>query len=107
MLFERIREKTGNTDRQSDFAVLCERLSESSRSLRDAGVAAGLVPPVCRRFRSGDKAELGCMAERIREFLQGLRLSPHERKFRIYRCDEAVTLLGWRILPGQARLARP
>ncbi len=47
------------------------------------------------------------MAERIREFLQGLRLSPHERKFRIYRCDEGVTLLGWRILPEQTRLARP
>ena len=53
-----------------------------------------------------DKRELGSMAERIREFLQGLRLGPHERKFRIYRCDEGVTLLGWRILPGQARLAR-
>jgi hypothetical protein len=55
---------------------------------------------------SDDKRELGFMAERIREFLQGLRLSPHERKFRIYRCDEGVTLLGWRMLPGQARLAR-
>lgn len=47
------------------------------------------------------------MAERIREFLQGLRLGPHERKFRIYRCGEGLTLLGWRILPGQMRLARP
>jgi Reverse transcriptase (RNA-dependent DNA polymerase) len=53
-----------------------------------------------------DKSELGFMADRIRRFLQGLRLSPHERKFRIYRCDEGVTLLGWRILPGQTRLAR-
>jgi retron-type reverse transcriptase len=54
-----------------------------------------------------DGRELGFMAERIREFLQGLRLSPHERKFRICRCEEGVTLLGWRILPRQMRLARP
>ena len=47
------------------------------------------------------------MAERIREFLQGLRLSPHPRKFRVYCCAEGVTLLGWRILPAQMRLARP
>jgi len=53
-----------------------------------------------------DKRELSSMAERIRDFLEGLRLSPHERKFRIYRCDEGVTLLGWRLLPGQTRLAR-
>lgn len=54
-----------------------------------------------------DKRELRGMAERIREFLQGLRLSPHERKFRVFLCDEGVTLLGWRILPGQTRLPRP
>ena len=52
------------------------------------------------------KTELRFMADRIREFLQGLRLSPHERKFRIYRCADGVTLLGWRLLPKQARLAR-
>jgi len=54
-----------------------------------------------------DKRELRSMAERIREFLQGLRLSPHPRKFRVYCCSEGVTLLGWRILPAQMRLARP
>jgi len=54
-----------------------------------------------------DKKELRSMAERIREFLLGLRLSPHERKFRVFCCDEGVTLLGWRILPEQMRLARP
>ncbi len=53
-----------------------------------------------------EKRELSIMAERIREFLQGLRLRPHARKFRIYRCDEGVTLLGWRLVPGQTRLAR-
>jgi RNA-directed DNA polymerase len=54
-----------------------------------------------------DKRELRGMAECIREFLQGLRLHPHERKFRIFGCAEGVTLLGWRLLPEQARLARP
>ena len=54
-----------------------------------------------------DKKELRSMAERIREFLQSLRLSPHDRKFRIYRCGEGLTFLGWRLLPEQARLARP
>ncbi len=53
-----------------------------------------------------DKQELQLMAQRIREFLQSLRLSPHERKFQIYRCRAGVTLLGWRILPTQMRLAR-
>ncbi len=53
-----------------------------------------------------DKHELGAMAERIREFLAGLRLVLHERKCRVYRCADGVTLLGWRILPGEARLAR-
>ncbi len=54
-----------------------------------------------------EKRELRSMAGRIREFLDTLRLRPHERKFRIYCCAEGVTLLGWRLLPGQARLARP
>jgi retron-type reverse transcriptase len=54
-----------------------------------------------------DKAELASMAERIREFLEGLRLRPHERKFRVYRCGDGLTFLGWRILPDQMRLARP
>lgn len=53
-----------------------------------------------------DKRELRRMAARVRGFLEGLRLRPHERKFRIYQCVEGVTLLGWRLLPGQARLAR-
>ena len=53
-----------------------------------------------------DKRELGLLGKRIREFLHGLRLSVHERKFRTYRCEDGVTLLGWRILPGQVRLAR-
>jgi hypothetical protein len=54
-----------------------------------------------------DKQELHSMAKRIREFLVDLRLYPHERKSRIYCCSEGVTLLGWRLLPQQTRLARP
>ncbi len=53
-----------------------------------------------------DKRELAGMAERIREFLGGLRLRPHERKCRVHRCADGLTFLGWRLLPGQARLAR-
>lgn len=53
-----------------------------------------------------DRQELAFMAGRIREFLEGLRLAPHERKSRIYCCAEGLTFLGWRILPGQTRLAR-
>jgi retron-type reverse transcriptase len=53
-----------------------------------------------------DKKDLGRNAERIREFLEGLRLSPHERKTRVYRCDEGLTFLGWRIAQGRMRLAR-
>ena len=54
-----------------------------------------------------DKKELRSMAKRIREFLQSPRLSPHDRKFRVYRCGEGLTFLGWRLLPERARLARP
>ncbi len=53
-----------------------------------------------------DKHELGAMAEQIRDFLAGLRLVLHERKCRVYRCADGVTLLGWRLLPRQTRLAR-
>jgi retron-type reverse transcriptase len=53
-----------------------------------------------------DKAVLRRMAGRIREFLAGLRLCAHEGKFRIYRCSEGLTFLGWRLLAGRARLAR-
>ncbi len=54
-----------------------------------------------------EKRELRSMALRIGEFLASLRLVPHDRKFRVYTCAEGLTFLGWRILPEQARLARP
>jgi len=53
-----------------------------------------------------DKDELWRMAGRVREFLDELRLRVHPRKFRVYCCAEGLTYLGWRLLPGQARLAR-
>jgi retron-type reverse transcriptase len=53
-----------------------------------------------------DKRELGAMGRKIRGFLYRLRLGLHERKFRVYRCDDGVTLLGWRLRPRQTRLAR-
>ena len=53
-----------------------------------------------------DNRELRRMAERIDGFLDGLRLRLHERKSRVYCCAEGLTLLGWRLLPGQTRLAR-
>lgn len=54
-----------------------------------------------------DKAELAGMRDRIREFLYGLRLSLHERKLKVARCADGVSFLGWRLLPGNTRLARP
>lgn len=53
-----------------------------------------------------DRKELGRQAQWIREFLEGLRIRPHERKTRVYRCDEGLTLLGWRLVGGRMRLAR-
>jgi len=54
-----------------------------------------------------DKQELRAMRERIETFLDTCRLSLHERKSRVYACAEGLTFLGWRLLPGQARIARP
>lgn len=53
-----------------------------------------------------DKRELGRMMDKIGGLLDGLRLRLHERKSRAYCCAEGLTFLGWRLLPGQTRLAR-
>lgn len=54
-----------------------------------------------------DQAELRGAGERIRAFLEGLRLRLHERKFHVHRCEGGVTFLGWRLLGGgRARLTR-
>jgi Retron-type reverse transcriptase len=46
------------------------------------------------------KADLQEVKRQIEVFLQGLRLVLHERKSRVYRCDEGVTFLGFRIFPS-------
>lgn len=53
-----------------------------------------------------DRSRLRDMHSAIAGFLAELRLSLHERKSRIYRCSEGLTFLGWRFLPGTARLKR-
>jgi retron-type reverse transcriptase len=52
------------------------------------------------------QGELGRMQEQIEQRLGALRLNLHPRKSRIYRCQEGVAFLGWRILPGRTRLVR-
>ena len=56
---------------------------------------------------SDDKDELRRAARRIEEFLGSqLRLRLHERKLQVRRCADGVTFLGWRLMPGRARLVR-
>ena len=50
--------------------------------------------------------ELAVARERIEEFLGGIRLRLHERKSRIYRVEDGVTFLGWRVFPEHTRLVR-
>ena len=50
--------------------------------------------------------ELGRMKARLEQCLGELRLNVHERKSRVYRCQDGVTFLGWRIFPGRTRLVR-
>ena len=54
-----------------------------------------------------DRDELRRFGERIRTFLEQLRLRVHESKFHVHSCHGGVTFLGWRLLAGRARLARP
>ena len=53
-----------------------------------------------------DKSRLRDMRGAMQEFLAGLRLRLHAGKSRVYRCEEGVPLLGWRMFPGCARLPR-
>lgn len=46
------------------------------------------------------KAELHAVKTAIEVFLRDFRLELHDRKSRIYRTDEGVTFLGFRIFPG-------
>ena len=54
----------------------------------------------------GDKRQLAGMLPAIAEFLEGLRLSLHPGKSRVYRCADGLTFLGWRLFPERARLSR-
>lgn len=54
-----IREATRIADRKSNVPVFCERLSESARPLRVAGITAGLVSPIRGRFRSLRRRQAG------------------------------------------------
>jgi len=45
------------------------------------------------------KDELERMRDRVVDHLNGLRLTMHERKSRIYRTADGLTFLGWRITP--------
>jgi retron-type reverse transcriptase len=54
-----------------------------------------------------DKDELADMRRRIEEFLAGLRLRLHPGKSRVYRTEDGLTFLGWRLFPGDVRMPRP
>jgi retron-type reverse transcriptase len=53
-----------------------------------------------------DKQALGKMGDRIAEWLCRLRIQLHPRKTRVYRTQDGVTFLGWRIFPDRMRLVR-
>ena len=54
-----------------------------------------------------DKVQLGKMRKSIEQFLYGYRLNLHPGKGRVYRVQDGVTFLGWRIFPARSRLVRP
>jgi hypothetical protein len=53
-----------------------------------------------------DKRQLGDMRARLEDFLSTLRLQIHARKSRVYRSQDGVTFLGWRVFPERLRLVR-
>jgi retron-type reverse transcriptase len=53
-----------------------------------------------------DKTQLWSAREQIRRFLADDRLKIHERKSRVFRTDEGVEFLGFRIWPCRRRLKR-
>lgn len=55
---------------------------------------------------AGSKEELREYREAIVEKLDGLRLRLHPAKSRIYRCEDGVRFLGWRLFPEFRRLCR-
>ncbi|MEO8657248.1 MAG: reverse transcriptase/maturase family protein [Bryobacteraceae bacterium] len=79
----------------------------------DHFVMRELQPPLYLRYVDdfvlfgNNKDDLGAMRNRIVEYLAGLRLRLHEGKSRVYRCEDGLRFLGWRLFPGRARLPRP
>ncbi|MBN1485614.1 MAG: RNA-dependent DNA polymerase [Chloroflexia bacterium] len=55
---------------------------------------------------SDDKAQLWHWKEQIRRFLQGLRLTLHERESTVYPVETGIPFLGFRIYPTHRRLKR-
>ena len=53
-----------------------------------------------------EKARLNEVKARIQTYLDGLRLSLHERKSRVYTIQEGVEFLGFRHLPGRTRIRK-
>jgi len=53
-----------------------------------------------------DKGQLRQMRARLDDFLSTLRLGVHARKSRVYRTQDGVTFLGWRVFPERLRLVR-
>jgi retron-type reverse transcriptase len=53
-----------------------------------------------------DKRQLHAMRAGVESFLTGLRLRIHGGKSRVYRTDDGVTFLGWRVFPARLRLVR-
>jgi retron-type reverse transcriptase len=53
-----------------------------------------------------DKRQLGDTCARLEDFLSSLRLRIHARKSRVYRAQDGVTFLGWRVFPERLRLVR-
>lgn len=53
-----------------------------------------------------DKRKLGDMRACLEDFLSPLRLRIHARKSRVYRAQDGVTFLGWRVFPERLRLVR-
>ncbi len=54
----------------------------------------------------GDQGELAEMRGQIEEWLDAVRPRLHDGKSRVYRCEDGLTFLGWRIFPERMRLRR-
>jgi RNA-directed DNA polymerase len=78
----------------------------------DHAVRKGLAPGNYARYVDdfvifGDcKERLRAMREEVKAWLEQDRLLLHEGKSRLYRCQDGVSFLGWRLFPSRTRLVR-